>query len=100
MYVDNAVQSIRSLNTLKNPKIKTAYSSFSVIWSRGIDHDNETGILQMTKETAGIISARYTCKAPYILLVNYNPNLTNPTRIRQAYFNALDADEIDFTLRH
>ena len=99
MYADNAVQTIKSLKTLKNPKISTAYSSFSLIWSSGINHENETEVLTITRNTAGIITARYTCKAPYILLINYNPTITNPGRIQQAYYKTMDVATIKFTLR-
>ena len=99
MHDDQAVQSFQTIKPATRPLVTKDIPSFSLIWSRGINRDNETNVLQNTLNMDGIISARYTCKAPYILLIKYDPGITNQARIEQIYCNTLGFDAIDFILR-
>lgn len=99
MHASQTALSFQSFDPSSSSQAKTAISSFSLVWSRGINHENETSVLDNTLEMGGVISARYTCNAPYILLISYNPEITDPTDITETYFNYMEPDSIDFVQR-
>lgn len=99
MTKDQSAREVQSIKPVPFFGKSKNISTFSLIWSRGISQNNEDSVLQKTQETDGIISARYTCKSPYILLVSYDPSIISHSNIHQIYHNTIEIGNIDFTLR-
>ena len=99
MYANQTERSLRSFETNTRSLASKGSSSLSLIWSRGIDQNNESSVLKNTQEADGVITARYTCKAPYILLISYNPQITDHRQIQQIYYQSMELDAIDFVQR-
>jgi len=99
MHDNQAVQTLESSYSANRSMVKADISSLSLIWSRGINQKNESRVLLNTLGIDGVITARYTCKAPYILLINYDPAITNHSKLDQIYRESMGSDAVEFILR-
>lgn len=99
MYANQTALRFKSSNAIEKPQATAPTNRLSLIWTRGIDQKNETSVLNDTLEADGVISARYTCKTPYILLINYNPRITCHEQIQQIYYKSMGTDAIEFVHR-
>jgi len=99
MQKDQSALGFKSFKSSKNLSESKNISTFSLVWSRGISQNNEDCVLQKTLETDGVITARYTCKSPYILLITYDPLIISHNKIYQIYYNTMEINGIDFVLR-
>lgn len=99
MPEDQTARAVQSFKLGTNSGDSENISTFSLVWSRGISQKNEDRVLQKTLETDGVISTRYTCKSPYILLITYDPSILNHSNLHQIYANTIEIGNIDFVLR-
>jgi hypothetical protein len=67
--------------TAKEVRQSISRGCFALIWVRGISEQHESALLRDTTEIEGVLSARFSRREPYILMVSYDPMVTNSTEI-------------------
>jgi len=80
MQTHQSAESVETEKSTGRQKPETQ-GCFAVIWIRGISERLETTMLGDIKEIAGVISATFSRRNPYILLASYDPGITNSTTI-------------------
>jgi len=88
MQTSQPVESNHGFQTITKSQADTVSDCFALIWTRGVNQDQESSILQGVEALEGVVSACFSRKDPYILLASYDPGITNSRNILKTLNNA------------
>ena len=81
MQTSQPVESYRGFQTTTKSRTDTVNDCFALIWTRGMNKDQESSVLQDVEALEGVSSACFSRKDPYILLASYEPGVTSSRKI-------------------